>query len=98
MATTQFAFGQINPDMDEAMFSSGAVVESETPTGSNAATTAAASQTQTLCRVATDTLVYVSFGAEPNAGTDTIRFLCPANSVSFFRVSPGDKGAVITPA
>lgn len=96
MAATQFAFGCINADIDEAMFNLGATVESKAPTGSNAATTAAANASQNVCRVATDTLVYVSFGSAPNAGTDAIRFLCPANSVSFFRVSAGDKGAVIT--
>ena len=98
MAATQFAFGAMNTDNDLAMFAAGATVETETPSGSNAVTTAAAHAAQNICRVATDTLCYVSFGAAPNAGTDTIRFLCPANSVSFFRVSAGDKGAVITPA
>ena len=98
MAATQFAFGQMNADIDTAMFNAGATVETETPSGSNAATSAAARADQNVCRVATDTLCYVSFGAAPNAGTDTIRFLCPANTVSFFRVSAGYKAAVITPA
>lgn len=97
MAATQFAFGAMNADNDAAMFAAGATVETETPSGTNAATTAAAHAAQNICRVTTDTLVYVSFGADPNAGIDAIRFLCPANSVSFFRISAGDKGAVITP-
>lgn len=97
MAATQFAFVSISSDAEAIPFTAGATVETETPSGSNAATTAEADATQRFCRVATDTLVYVSFGAAPNAGTDTIRFLMPANSVSFFRVSAGDKGAVITP-
>lgn len=96
MAATQFAFCSINADIDVAPFAAGATVETEAPSGTNAATAAAATATQTVCRVATDTLVYVSFGSAPNAGTDTIRFMCPANSVSFFRVSSGDKAAVIT--
>lgn len=98
MAATQFAFGQMNADNDQAMFAAGATVEAEEPTTSNAATTAAASATQAICRVATDTAVYVSFGAAPNASSDAVRFMCPANSVSFFRVSAGDKGAVVTVA
>jgi len=94
MAATQFAFCSLVDDT--IPYTAGTVVETETPSGSNAATTAAATASQGFCRVATDTLVYVSFGSAPNAGTDTLRFLCPANSVSIFRVSSGDKAAVIT--
>ena len=96
MATTQFAFCSINADIDGAIFNQGATVESKTPTTSTSATTAAARADQKVCRVSTDTLVYVSFGAAPNAGTDTIRFLVPANTVALFRVSTGDKAAVIS--
>jgi len=39
MAATQFAFGAMNADNDFAMFAAGATVETETPAGSNAATT-----------------------------------------------------------
>lgn len=95
MATTQFAFVSVGTDID-APYVIGATVESETPSGTNAATTAAANASQNVCRVATDTLVYVSFGTAPNAGTDTVRFLMPANSVAEFRVQSGYKGAVIT--
>ncbi len=95
MALTQFAFGQVNGDIP-SMFAVGATVESEAPSGTNAATTAAATNSQPMCRVATDTDVYVSFGSAPNAGTDTIRFFVPAGSVEYFRVSPGSKAAVIT--
>lgn len=95
MALTQFAFGMVNADLP-AMFDNGATVESEVPTGSNVATSAAATAGQSICRVATDTAVYVSFGSAPNAGTDTIRFFIPANAVEYFRVSVGDKAAVIT--
>lgn len=96
MALTQFAFGSVNADNINAMFSAGSQVESKAPTGTSAATTAAATATQTVCRVATDTLVAVSFGSAPNATSDTIKFVCPANTVSFFRVSSGDKAAVVT--
>lgn len=95
MATCQFAFGSVNSDNIPAFYAGGATVESETVSGSNAATTAAASAAQSFCRVATDTACYVSFGAAPNAGTDTIRFLLPANAVELFRVKTGDKGACI---
>lgn len=94
MAATQFAFGQVNADIP-SMFASGATVETETPSGSNAATTAASRADQPFCRVATDTDVYVSFGAAPDASTDTIRFLLPAGSVEYFRIPSGSKGAVV---
>ena len=96
MASTLFAFGQVNADIP-SMFSEGATVETETPSGSNAATSAASRADQPFCRVATDTDVYVSFGTAPNAGTDTIRFFIPAGSVEYFRIPSGSKAAVITP-
>lgn len=95
MATTQFAFCVMSPEI-EAPYRTAAVVESKSVSGTNAATTAAATNAHNVCRVATDTAVYVSFAATPNAGTDTVRFLCPANSVSFFRIKAGDKAAAIT--
>jgi hypothetical protein len=94
MAITQFSFMAVE-GMFPAPFASSATVETEVPSGSNAATTAAATASQNVCRVATDTSVYVSFGAAPNAGTDTIRFYLPANAIEYFRVSAGSKGAVI---
>lgn len=95
MALTQFAFGAVEGQLP-SMYALGATVESEVPSGSNAATAAAATASQNVCRVATDTAVYVSFGSAPNAGTDTIRFFLPANAVEYFRVKSGDKAAVIT--
>lgn len=95
MALTQFAFMAVE-GMFPAGYAGGATVESETPSGSHVATAAAANASQNVCRVATDTQVYVSFGTAPNAGTDTIRFLVPAGSVEYFRVSSGSKASVIT--
>lgn len=95
MATTQFAFGSINPDIP-AMYVVGSQVESKTPSGTAGATTAAATATQTTCRVSTDTLVYVSFGSAPNASSDTIRFLVQSGSTEYFRVQSGDKASVVT--
>lgn len=95
MATCQFAFGTMLGDNIPALTANGCVVEAETVSGSNAATTAAATASQNVVRVTTDTACYVSFGSAPNAGTDAIRFLVPANSVEYFRIKSGDKAAVI---
>lgn len=95
MALTQFAFCAVNADI-LAAYNGGATVESEVPSGANAATTAAATASQPFCRVATDTAVYVSFGSAPNASTDTIRFFVPAGATEFFRIASGDKAAVVT--
>lgn len=97
MATTQIEFCQASPDL-QTIYANGAVVESKTPSSSNQATTAVSRKDHNVVCVATDTLVYVSFGASPNAGSDTIRFLCPAGSVRFFRLNAADiKAAIITP-
>lgn len=96
MAFTQFVFGSVQ-DGTPMMFGSSATAETETPSGVNSATTAAAGAGQSVCRVSTDTAVYVSFGTAPNAGTDAIRFFLPANAVEYFRVQSGHKGACITP-
>jgi len=96
MAFTQFVFGAVQ-DGTPMMYGVGATAETETPSGVNSATTAAATATQNVCRVSTDTAVYVSFGTAPNAGTDTLRFFLPANAVEYFRVVSGYKGACITP-
>ena len=95
MATTQFAFCAINSDADQAAYRLGATFEIKNPTGTSAATTAAANASQGFCRVATDTAVYVTFASSPTASS-TAGFLVPANTVSVFRVQSGDKAAVIT--
>lgn len=94
MATTQFAFCCMNAP-DSAHYAAGATFEIKTPSSSSAATTAAANASQNVCRVATDTAVYVAFGSAPTASS-TGGALCPANTVTFHRVSSGDKAAVIT--
>lgn len=95
MATTQIAFAAVGDDMSNAPYFGGATVESISVTGTSAATTAASKATQGVCRVATDTAVYVTFAASPTASASN-GFLCPANSVSFFRVGSGLKAAAIT--
>lgn len=95
MALTQFAFVTIDglaPVLDVR----NSTVESKVPSGSSAATTAAADKDSTVCRVATDTAVYVSFGTAPNATSDTIKFFVPAGAVEYFRVKYQDKAAVVT--
>lgn len=94
MALVHVAFGGVGTDVP-SFYVLGAAVESVTPSGTNATTTLVALANQRVCRVATDTQIYVSFGSAPNAGTDTVRFLVPAGGVEYFRVSTGDKAAVI---
>jgi len=104
MATTQFAFGLVPNGLAPAMRGAdtkNTSVETKTPSGTTSATTAAASTTTgnnqaPICRIATDTLVYVSFGSAPNAQTDTVRFMVPAGGIEYFYVNPGDKAAVVT--
>lgn len=95
MALTHFTFLTASADLP-ASFAAGGDSEGIAPTGSNQTTTAVGSAARNLCRVATDTAVYVSFGAAPNATSDDPRFFMPANSVDFFRVVVGAKGAVVT--
>jgi len=97
MAICQFIFGSVQ-DGPPTFNLKGSTVEAETVSGANAATTAAATASQTHVRVCSDTACYVSFGSAPNAGTDTIRAYMPANLVEYFPVSIGDKAAVISDA
>jgi len=104
MALTHFTFGQAGrslhgvqvPAMLTTSFSSEGIV----PSGSNQQTTAVASSDANavnVCRVATDTAVYVSFGANPNAETGTtVRAFLPANAIEYFVVPASSKAAVVT--
>ncbi len=97
MAITQFSFGLVMPDQPVRLFVA-TTSETEVPSASNQQTTMTAPGTyqhQPICRVSTDTAVYVSFGSNPNAGTDTNRIYMPANAVEYFPCIAGDKGAVI---
>jgi hypothetical protein len=94
MAIASFVFCSVNSDIP-CPYVIGATSEEEAISGSNAATTAAATATQTFCEVTVDTASYVSFGTAPNAGTDSVRFFMPANATRYFRVQSGYKGAVI---
>jgi len=105
MATTQFVFGNeaaLAAALKGKLIEKQSITatESKTPSGTAGATTAAAPDDggQCLCRVSTDTQVYVSFGSAPNAGTDAIRFLLPVGATEVFAVNPGDKASVITQA
>ena len=103
MATTQIAFGSISKPGAEnpspvMLSESTTACQSLTPSGTAQPTTIAApSATGNWgARVATDTLVYVSFGTAPVASSDSVRFLVPANTIAFFLVPAGYKASVIT--
>lgn len=102
MALTQFAFVQVGVGYGQSNIpvpvASTVTSEGIVPSGSNQQTTAVAPTglAEVMCRVATDTAVYVAFGSDPNAlsGTGT-RFFIPANGVEYFRVNVGNKAAVV---
>lgn len=94
MATTQFVFAAIDGSVP-AIDSRSATQTTLTPSGSNQQTTAVGSEGSPWCEVSTDTAVFVSFGANPDASSDSVRFLVPAGGVKYYRVSPGAKGAVV---
>jgi precorrin isomerase len=96
----QFAFCKagISSGRSEFMVPVASTVSSEniTSSASNQQTTLTAPAGDALCRVSTDTAVYVAFGANPNALTSTAaRFHMPAGAVEYFRVNVGDKAAVV---
>lgn len=98
----QFAFCQVGVGYGSSNIpvpiASSVVSENITSSASNQQTTATAPTgiPEVMCRVATDTAVYVAFGANPNALTGTTaRFYIPANGVEYFRVIPGNKAAVV---
>ena len=102
MALTHFAFCQVGVGYGQGNIpvpiASSVTSEGIVPSASNQQTTAVAPTgiAEVMCRVATDTAVYVTFGANPNALTGTAaRFFIPANGVEYFRVNPGVKAAVV---
>jgi hypothetical protein len=101
MALTQFAFVQVGVGYGQSNIpvpvASTVTSEGIVPSGSNQQTTAVAPTglAEVMCRVATDTAVYVAFGADPDATTAGERFFIPANGVEYFRVNPGDEAAVV---
>jgi hypothetical protein len=102
MALTHFAFVNVGVGYGSSNIPvahmQDCVSEGVVPSGDNQQTTAVAPTgiLNVMCRVATDTAVYVKFGANPNALTGTTaRFFIPANGVEYFMVAPGDKAAVV---
>jgi hypothetical protein len=96
----QFAFCRVGvsngPGVFQVPVASSVSSENLTSSASNQQTTLTAPASDVLCRVSTDTAVYVAFGANPNALTGTAaRFHMPAGAVEYFRVNVGDKGAVV---
>lgn len=99
---TQFAFCQLGVGFGLGVLAvplaSTVASENITSSASNQQTTLTAPTGigELVCRVATDTAVYVAFGTSPNALTGTgTRFFMPIGSVEYFRVAPGQKGAVV---
>ena len=102
MALTHFAFCQVGVGYGQGNIpvpiASSVTSEGIAPSASNQQTTATAPTgiPEVMCRVSTDTAVYVTFGTNPNALTGTAaRFFIPANGVEYFRVNPGNKAAVV---
>ena len=102
MALTHFAFCQVGVGFGlgniPVPVASSVASEGIVPSGSNQQTTLTAPTgiADLMCRVATDTAVYVTFGPNPNALSGTAaRFFIPANGVEYFRVNPGDEAAVV---
>lgn len=98
----QFAFVQVGVEYNgrsniPVPIASSVTSESITSTTSNQQTTATAPTgiSEVMCRVATDVPVFVRFGTNPNATVAGNRFFLPANAIEYFRVNPGDKGAVV---
>lgn len=104
MAITSFTFGKVGyvggGGVIPALVVDGTLTtESKTPSGSNQTTTAVATSAggASGVRVVTDTSVYVSFGAAPNATSDGGRILILANQSEYFMLPAGYKAAVATP-
>lgn len=101
MALTQFAFGllgdQSTGEMIAAFLRETVTSEQIAPNGSSQSTTAAAPYLgrRPVCRVATDTAIFVAFGAAPDATNVANRFYLPAGGVDVFVLEKGDKAAVI---
>lgn len=97
MALTNIAFGALSGGVTA---NGGAVLalnvdtvtqEDIVPGGSALETTVEAGNygSQPMCRVATDTAIYVSFGTAPDAATDLKRVFVPAGVVEYLAVKTG---------
>lgn len=101
MAVTQFAFVQVGVGFESSNIpvpvASSVTSEHKTPSASNQQTTATvpAGLANPMCRVSTDTAVYVKFGTNPDATVTGARFFIPANGVEYFLVKTGEKAAVV---
>ena len=94
MALTHFCFGRADASqygaITQAMVAGTFSSEGIAVSGSNQQTTVTAPTTGgiKICRVATDTACYVTFGSNPNASTGTsARAYLPANAVEYFVVN-----------
>lgn len=101
---TSFTFGrpasQAYGAQVPAMVAGSTTTEVKTANGST--TAVAPGGPPIVCRVSTDTAVYVAFGTTPDATATAsttatgAKIYMPAGTVDYFVVQPGDKGAVAT--
>jgi hypothetical protein len=96
MATTHFAWADAS-DWLPALVGRVITAEAKTPTGTSSQCTAVtpSEKNRYVCRVATDTAVYIGFGEDPTV-TSANGYMLPAGAVESFVVKPGDKVAVKT--
>lgn len=102
MATTQIVWGRAGSEIygtPVPVFNAiSATSESITPSGANQVSASSNTSAQrAICRVSTDTQIYVAFGPAltVDATVDTNpRFLVTANRAEMFEVAPGDYAAV----
>lgn len=98
MATTHFAWCDASEWLP-ALNGRVIISEAKTPTGTSSQCTAVTPTISEghryVVRVATDTAVYVAFGADPTV-TSANGYMLPAGGTESFVVKPGDKVAVKT--
>jgi hypothetical protein len=102
MAATQIAFGVAGisapngGDVPVLAFESVTICTIIVPSGSSQASSAAAPQRtpRPVCRIATDTAVYVTFAETPTA-TASNGLMIPAGCIDYVACTVGHKAAVI---
>ena len=104
MAVTQIAFGVAGVsapnggDVPVLRFESVTICTALVPSGTSQPSSAAAPQVtpRPICRVATDTAIYVTFGEGTPTATASNGLLIPAGCIDYIGCTVGHKAAVIT--
>ena len=102
MPTTTITFGKIDRSSPALVFDATLISETLTPSAGNQQTAAVVpaslnGEVSFIANVATDTQIYVAFGANPNALTSTTaRKMIPAGGDVYFIVPAGYKAAIVT--